>query len=223
MMFSAGTGKFSNTNCFLKYICFAAIIFFLAPCDSHAVVRRMIGPNVTMSYASSYVAIESGSVTVQNNASWTYATATGWFFDALFTPYISLRTNWFFYPTSINSNYKDFNKRPGEIPLHEMGFSVLRHFNLNPINPWFGAGPFMQFATINDVNSYILHALLSVGFDYEISEDTYFCPELMTGLGMKLVKSQSGQEGVQIDIPTGKDFSTSGIVVFIKIGVGKAF
>jgi hypothetical protein len=206
---------------FLRYICPAVIITFIAFSDSNAVVRRMIGPNITMSWASSYLAIESGSVTVQNDSSWTYATATGWFFDALLTPYISMRTNWFFYPTPINSKLEDMNKDLGEIPLHEMGFSVLRHFNFGSLNPWFGAGPFLQFATIDDVNSYILHALLSVGFDYEISEDTFLCPQLMSGLGMKLISSK--QQSVVIDVPTGKDFSTSGIVIFFKIGVGKAF
>jgi hypothetical protein len=187
----------------------------------YAAKRRMLGPNFTMSWASSYLAIDSSSVTVENDASWTYASATGWFFDYLLNPYISFRSNWFFYPAVINSSPKDMKARVGEIPLHEIGFAVLRHFNLQPINPWFGAGPFMQFSTLNDVNSYIVHAVLSAGFDYEFTEDTFICPELMWGIGARLLSSD--EETVQVNIPTGKDFTSSGIVIFFKLGVGKTF
>jgi len=204
------------------YLVLSFIILFTAAGNSYAAVRRMLGPNITMSWASSYLEIQSGSIKVQDDTSWDYATAPGWFFDYLATPYISLRTNWFFYPTSLNSNYKDFQKNNGQIPLHEAGFSVLRHFNLTPLNPWFGAGPFIQFATLDDVNSYIVHAVLSVGFDYEISEDVYFCPELMGGLGARLI-SRGTDKNVKIDVPTGRGFSSSGLVVFLKFGVGKAF
>lgn len=189
--------------------------------ELNAATRRMLGPNFTMSWASSYLAIDSASVKVQNNSSWTYASATGWFFDYMINPYISFRSNWFFYPAIINSKPDDMKDRAGEIPLHEIGFSILRHFNLQPINPWFGAGPFMQFSTIDDVNSYILHAILSVGFDYEIIEDTFICPEFMWGIGARLVSSN--QETVQVNIPTGKDFTSSGIVIFFKLGVAKSF
>lgn len=214
------TGRVRNGRYF-KCFCCIILMLFLISADSYAMVRRMIGPNVTMSWASSYLAIESGNITVQDNASWTYATATGWFFDALFTPYISLRMNWFFYPTPVNSDLRNVDEHPGEIPLHEIGFSVCRHFNAGPLNPWFGAGPYVQFATVDDINSYIVHILLSVGFDYEITDDVYLCPQLLSGLGMKIVKSE--ENSVVVDVPTGKNFSTSGIVIFLKLGVGKVF
>ncbi|HOP63807.1 MAG TPA: hypothetical protein PK906_10575 [Spirochaetota bacterium] len=197
------------------------ILGFVSDSSLYAAKRRILGPNLTMSWASSYLAIESGSVQVENDASWTYASATGWFFDYLLNPYISMRTNWFFYPSVINSDVRDIDQRAGEIPLHEVGFSVLRHFNLQPINPWFGAGPFMQFSTIDDPNSYIVHVLLSFGCDYEIMEDVFLCPELMAGIGARLISSD--EETVQIDVPTGEDFTSSGIVIFFKIGVGKSF
>jgi len=140
-----------------KKVCFSLFISFIIVLSSaeisSAAVRRMLGPNITMSWASSYLEIQSGSIKVQDDTSWDYATAPGWFFDYMVSPYISLRTNWFFYPTSLNNNYSDFRKTNGQIPLHEAGFSVLRHFNLTPLNPWFGAGPFIQFATLDDVNS----------------------------------------------------------------------
>jgi hypothetical protein len=198
-----------------------SFIVMAAENDLLAGKRRMLGPNFTMSWASSYLAIDSASVKVENDASWTYASATGWFFDYLLNPYISIRSNWFFYPAVINSSPDDMKYRAGEIPLHEIGFSVLRHFNLQPINPWFGAGPFMQFSTINDVNSYIIHAVISVGFDYEIAEETFICPELMCGIGARLLSSD--EETVQVNIPTGKDFTSSGIVIFFKLGVGRTF
>ncbi len=200
----------------------AIVIIFTAENSSFSAVRRILGPNITMSWASTYLAIESGSITVQNNPTWNSAFAPGWFFDYMITPYISLRTNWFFYPTSLNNNLKNFDKTNGQIPLHELGFSVLRHFDAGVLNPWFGAGPFVQFATPDDINSYIIHAVLSLGFDYEVSEDVYFCPELMGGLGARLI-SRGTDENVKIDVPTGRGFSSSGIVIFLKIGVGKAF
>ncbi len=209
-----------KNNCI--YLILAVSLLFAAATNSTAAVRRMLGPNVTMSWASSYLEIQSGSIKVQDDPSWDYATAPGWFFDYLVTPYISMRTNWFFYPTSLNHDLKDFNKTNGQIPLHEAGFSLLRHFNLSTINPWFGAGPFLQFATLNDVNSYIVHAMLSVGFDYEISDDTFFSPELMGGIGARII-SKSEDQDVQIDVPTGRGFSSSGFILFLKLGVGRVF
>jgi len=204
------------------YLCIIFVIIITASRDSSAGERRMLGPNITMSWASSYLAIESGSVSVQDNASWTYATAPGWFFDYLITPHVSIRTNWFFYPSLLNNDLRDYKETNGKIPLHEAGFSVLRHFSAGSLNPWFGAGPFVQLATLDDVDSYIVHVILSVGFDYEISEDVYFCPELMGGIGSRLIKSGE-DKNVVIDVPTGKGFSSSGIVIFFKIGFGKAF
>jgi len=198
-----------------------SFILFAAENSLHAAKRRMLGPSFTMSWASSYLAIDSASVQVENETSWTYASAAGWFFDYLINPYISFRTEWFFYPSVINCNPSDIKDKTGEIPLHEIGFSILRHFNLQPINPWFGVGPFMQFSTINDVNSYILHAVLSAGFDYEIDEETFICPELMWGIGARLLSSD--EETVQVNIPSGKDFTSSGIVIFFKLGVGRSF
>ena len=198
------------------------LIFIFISGDSIAGVKRMIGPNITMSWASSYLQIESGSVMIRNDASWNYATALGWFFDYQVTTYISVRSNWFFYPTSLNRNIKNFNDTNGQIPLHEIGFSVLRHFNGGKLNPWFGAGPFLQFATPGDVNSYIIHAVLSTGFNYELSTDTFFCPELMGGVGARLI-SRGEDQNVQIDVPTGRGFSSSGFVIFFKLGIGKAF
>jgi len=204
------------------YLCLTFLIILFSVSNSSAAVRRMLGPNVTLSWASSYLAIESGQVTVQDNSTWTYATAVGWFFDYMTTPYISLRTNWFFYPTSLSGRLNEFKEADGQIMTHEIGVSVLRHFNSSPLNPWFGVGPFLQFATIDDVNSYTIHAIISVGFDYEMTDDVYFCPELMWGIGSRII-SRSEDEDVQIDVPTGKDFSSSGIVVFFKLGIGKAF
>lgn len=205
----------------ISIILLICLIFLAADEKGHAGNRRMLGPNVTMSWASSYLSIESTAVNVEKDTSWTYASSTGWFFDYLVNPYISLRTNWFFYPALINTKPCDLGNHSGEIPLHEMGFSVLRHFNLQPLNPWFGAGPFMQFSTVDDPNSYILHAILSLGFDYEFTDETFFCPEFMWGIGTRLVSSKD--ETVQIDVPTGKDFTSSGIVIFFKLGVGKSF
>jgi len=204
------------------YLFFTFVIIISSVSNSSAAIRRMLGPNVTISWASSYLAIESGQVTVQSNPSWTNATALGWFFDYLVTPHVSLRTNWFFYPTSLSDGLSTVDDDKGQIMAHEMGLSVLRHFNSSPLNPWFGFGPYLQFATFDNVNSYTIHAILSLGFDYQLSEDVYFCPELMGGIGARLF-SQAKGEDVAIDVPTGGDFSSSGIVVFLKIGIGKAF
>ena len=194
-------------------------MFVLSPLD--AAQRRMLGPEINMSWVSSYLTINSGSVTVQNNATWSYATATGWFFDYLLNPYVSIRTHWFFYPDMINSGPAGLFERSGEINLHEAGLSVLRHFGKGYISPWFGAGPYLQFPTIDNVNAYVIHFMLSAGFDYELFEDVYFCPELMFGIGASFFTKDEGQ--VNIDVPTGRDFSTSGIVIFFKIGVAKSF
>jgi len=204
------------------YLYLTVIIFLFSVEYISAADRRMLGPNVTLSWVSNKLTIESGSVTVNNNSSWNYATAPGWFFDYLLTPYISLRSNWFFYPTMFQRNLKYIDEANGRVPLHEIGFSVLRHFNAGVLNPWFGAGPFLQFASIDDINSYVVHAILSVGFDYEISEDLFFCPELMGGIGARII-SQNENANMKIDVPTGRDFSSSGIVIFLKLGVGKSF
>ncbi len=198
------------------------LIIISAVSNSSAALRRMIGPSVIASWASSYLAIESSQVTVQDDPSWTNATALGWFFDYLATPYVSLRTNWLFFPTSTSKDFSNFKEDNGKIMAHEIGVSVLRHFDSYPLNPWFGFGPFVQFSTVDNVNSYTIHAILSFGFDYEIAEDVFFCPELMGGIGARLISQQEGQD-VAIDVPTGKDFSSSGIVIFLKFGVGKAF
>lgn len=201
---------------------FAVIIIMFYADYVSAADRRILGPNFTSSWASDKLAIESGSVTVKNSSSWDYATAPGWFVDYLLTPYISLRTNWFFYPTMFQHSPADIGKANGRVPLHEIGFSVLRHFDAGELNPWFGAGPFLQFASIDDINSYVVHAIISVGFDYEITEDIFFCPELMFGVGARII-SQSANDNLQIDVPTGRGFSSSGIVIFLKIGFGKSF
>lgn len=197
------------------------IILFSVECIS-AADRRMLGPNVTLSWVSNKLAIESGSVTVQKSSSWDYATAPGWFFDYLLTPYISLRTNWFFYPTMFQHNPIDIDEANGRVPLHEIGFSVLRHFNAGVLNPWFGAGPFIQFASVDDINSYVVHAVISLGFDYEICEGVFLCPELMGGVGARII-SQNENANLKIDVPTGRGFNSSGIVIFFKIGVGQSF
>lgn len=205
---------------------FYSIILFLiliiaSGDDLYAQRRRMLGANVNMSWASSYLTIDSTSVKVENNASWTYASAVGWFFDYMTTPHISFRSEWFFYPAAINSAPGEMKEHIGEMPLHEIGFSILKHYNFKPINPWVGAGPYMQFSTINDVNSYILHGMISFGCDYEFLDDTFFCPEFMCGIGVRIISSNSNT--VQIDVPTGKDFTTSGIILIAKLGVAKSF
>ena len=63
--------------------------------------------------------------------------------------------------------------------------------------------------------------MLSAGFDYEFLEDIYFCPEIVFGIGAGFFKT--GEGSVQVDVPTGPDFSTSGIVIFFKLGVAKSF
>ncbi len=204
-----------------KIMLYSALLVLLGGTGLYAGQRRLLGPNMTMSWASSYLTINSGSVTVQNDTTWTYATAGGWFFDYMINPYVSFRTQWFFYPEMINSKPEDMFDDTGRINLHEMGFSLLRHFGKGYVTPWFGAGPYLQFATIDSINSYILHVLLSVGFDYECFDDIYLCPELLCGIGAGLFKSD--EKNVVIDVPTGTDFSTSGIIIFFKFGVAKSF
>lgn len=204
------------------YLLIASVIIIFSVSNSSAAIRRMIGPNITLSWQSTYLAIESGNITVQDNAAWENATALGWFFDYLITPYVSLRTNWFFYPTSLGGNYTDLTEENGKITGHEIGVSVLRHFQGFQINPWFGFGPFVGFTTLDNINSYTIHAIFSVGFDYEISENVFFCPELMGGIGARII-SESEEKDVSIDVPSGGDFTSSGIVIFLKIGLGKAF
>ena len=79
-----------------KTILVSFIVLLFAGTNLYAGQRRLLGPNMTSSWASSYLTISSGSVKVENNASWTYATAGGWFFDYMVNPYISFRTQWFF-------------------------------------------------------------------------------------------------------------------------------
>ena len=121
----------------------------------------------------------------------------------------------------MNSGVDEMFTDAGKINMHEIGFSLLRHFGKGYISPWFGAGPYLQFATVDSINSYIIHILLSFGFDYELVDDIYLCPEIMGGIGAGLFKSDSNS--VVIDVPTGTDFSTSGIVIFFKLGVAKSF
>jgi len=161
-------------------------------------------------------------VSVQENPSWYYSTALGWFFDYLLTPYVSIRTNWVLYPASLDRSVSEFNNSNGQVEYHEIGFSVLRHFNSGQFDPWFGAGPYLQIATLDDVNSYVVYIFISTGINYEISEDVFFCPELTWGIGSRIISSSEDRD-VVINVPTGKDFSSSGIVVFMKFGVGKAF
>lgn len=197
------------------------VLLLCAVSPLEAAQRRMLGPEINMSWVSSYLTINKGSVTIQNNATWSYANACGWFFDYLLNPYVSIRTHWVLYPEMINSRPVDMFDRPGEIPLHEMGLSLIRHFGKGYVSPWFGAGPYLQFDTIDNINSYVFHATLSAGFDYEFMEDVFLCPEVMFGIGAAFFKEGNGS--VQVDVPTGPDFSTSGIIIFLKIGVAKAF
>jgi hypothetical protein len=145
----------------------------------------------------------------------------GLFFDYMVTPYISYRVDWFIYPAVINNQMYEGEIQYGAVELHAAGFSLLRHFNFKPINPWFGAGPYLQLSTVGDVDSYIIHLMLSTGFDYEIYPDTYLCPEFKFGIGTRIVSSD--EDSVVIDVPGTSDFSTSGIILFAKIGVAKAF
>ena len=207
---------------YLIGILFAVIIICVSERDSEAAIRRMIGPNIIMSWSSSYLTIDSGSATVSDQATWDYATAAGLFFDYMTTPHISFRTSWFCFPGVINKNYGNFDTGKREIILHDIGFSLLRHFNIVDIDLWFGAGMYWQFSTFSDIDSYIMYAVLSFGFDYEISEDIYLCPEFVTGVGARLIK-KSANEGVEIPLPTRKDFSSSGFTIFFKLGVAKAF
>ncbi len=203
-----------------KYFLLLLFVVFLHS-DLQADNRRMLGMGPVFSWASSYLTIEAGSVTVQDSAIWTYATAMGIFFDYRVNPYISYRTEWLIYPAVINDNIHENKKKFDVIELHAVGFSLLRHFNLKRINPWFGTGPYLQFSSIGDVDSYIIHLTLSAGFDYEIFPDTYLCPEFRFGIGMKIVRSDD--DSVVIDVPGASDFSTSGFILFAKIGIAKAF
>ncbi|HPS57809.1 MAG TPA: hypothetical protein PK514_06850 [Spirochaetota bacterium] len=198
---------------------FVLLLLVMSPLE--AAQRRMLGPEVNMSWVSSYLTVNSGSVTIQNNATWSYANACGWFLDYLLNPYVSMRTHWIFYPEMINSRPDEMFDHAGVISLHEIGISLIRHFGKGYVSPWFGAGPYIQFDTIDNINSYVFHATLSAGFDYECAEDVYFCPEIMFGIGAGFFKT--GKGSVQVDVPTGPDFSTSGIVIFLKLGVAKAF
>lgn len=203
-----------------KYFLLLLFVVFLHS-DLQADNRRMLGMGPVFSWASSYITFEAGSVTVHDSSTWTYATAMGVFFDYMVNPYISYRTEWFVYPAAINDNIHENKKKFAAIELQAVGFSLLRHFNLKRINPWFGTGPYLQFSSIGDVDSYIIHLTLSAGFDYEIFPDTYLCPEFRFGIGMKIVRSDS--DSVVIDVPGASNFSTSGFILFAKIGIAKVF
>ena len=190
--------------------------------DLQASLNRMMGPNLITSWSSSYLIIDSGSATVNDKSAWTSATAVGWFFDYKTTPHVSFRTSWFCFPSFINKDYDNFNRDNREVNLHDIGFSLLRHFNISDIDLWFGSGIYWQFSTFSNINSYTLYATLSFGIDYEITDGLYLCPEIVTGLGMKLIK-RSEQDKVEIEVPTGSNFSSNGFVVFFKLGVAKAF
>ena len=207
---------------YLIRLLFVVTIISAADRDSEAAIRRMMGPNITMSWASSYLTINSNSITVNDKSTWSYATAVGWFFDYMATPYVSFRTNWFCFPSVINRSYDNFSNSKSEINLHDVGFSLLRHLDIADIDLWFGAGIYWQFSTLSDINSYIMHTVLSFGFDYEINEDIYLCPELITGVGMRLIKKSENKD-VVIAVPTGKNFSSSGFLIFFKLGIAKAF
>jgi hypothetical protein len=200
-------------------IAVAGLFFALTPLE--AAQRRMIGPEFNMSWVSSYLTIHSSSVTIQNDTTWSYANACGWFFDYMLNPYVSVRSHWLFYPGLLNSRADRMFDKIGEISLHELGFSLIRRFGKGYVSPWFGAGPYLQFNTIDNLNSYVFHAMLSAGFDYEFLEDIYFCPEIVFGLGASFFKTDEGS--VQVDVPTGAGFSTSGIVIFFKLGVARSF
>lgn len=205
----------------MKKFYFLLLIVFFLQGDLLANKRRMAGAGPVFSWASSYITIEAGSVTVQDNPTWTYATAVGFFFDYLINPYISYRTEWVIYPAVINHNMNISKKEYGVIELHSAGFSLLRHFNFRYFNPWFGAGPYLQFSSIGDVDSYVLHLMLSTGFDYEIYPGTFLCPDIKFGIGTRIVSSDN--DSVIIDVPGANDFSTSGIIIFARIGVARAF
>ena len=207
---------------YLISILFIVTIINAAERDSQAAMRRMMGPNIAMSWSSSYFRIDSGSVTMADQSSWNYATAIGWFFDYMTTPYISFRINWICFPSIINKSYDNFNNTKSEINLHDLGFTLLRHLNIDYMNLWFGAGLYWQFSTPANIDSYILYSILSFGLDYEISEDIYLCPEFITGVGMRLIK-KSEDEDIVIDVPSGRNFSSNGFVMFFKLGIAKAF
>ncbi len=183
--------------------------------------HRLVGGQLVPSFASSYLNIESKSIKVQENASWAYASGFGFFFDYQANPYISFRFDWFFYPGLMNTSTENSGENLSRIKVNEAGFTVKRHFEGNLFNPWFGAGPYMQYTVPNEVDSYVLHILLSFGFDYEISDGVFLCPDFKVGLGIKLISSS--EDSVVVELPSGSDFSTSGIVVFMKIGLARSF
>lgn len=205
----------------MKRYFFLLLIAVFLHSDLLANNRRMLGVGPIFSWASTYLTLEAGSVTVRDNADWTYATAMGLFFDHMVNPYVSYRTEWFIYPAILNNNINESKKEFSAIELHAVGVSLLRHFNLRNINPWFGAGPYLQFSSLGNVDSYILHLILSTGFDYEISPGVYLCPDFKIGIGMRLIRSDD--DSVVIDVPGASDFSTSGFVFFTRIGIAKAF
>lgn len=221
------TGNGENTNFPMlfsskKYKFLFSIILVVFLCtDSMAIQKRMLGFQFIPSFASSYLTIESTSVKVNESSSWAYASAVGFFFDYMINPYISFRFDWFLSPGLLNSNMSDLSKNLSRIKVHEAGFTLKRHFEGNIFNPWFGAGPYIQHTAPNEINSYVIHVLLSAGFDYEITEDVFLCPDLKFGLGMQLISSDD--ESVTVELPSGGDFSTSGIVFFIKLGIAKSF
>lgn len=204
------------------YFFYSLLIIIFVSTGSSAAIRRMMGPSVALTWSSSYLEIDSGSVSVQEDPSWSYSTGVGWFIDYLITPYVSIRTNLLMCPGILNKRPGEFNDAKGQMRHNELGFLLLRHLNGGEFSPWFGAGPSLQVSTFDDVNSYILFLYLSVGLDYEISEDVYFCPEMAIGIGSGIVSSDENSN-VVIDVPSGKSFSSSGIVTYIKLGVGKAF
>jgi len=210
---------------FLRSLCIASAIFVFSGAfvseNLFAVQRRMVGVQFVPSFASSYLNIESKSIKVQEDASWAYASSFGFFFDYMMNPYVSFRFDWFFSPGLINTAYKDLGTNSTKIKVNEAGLTVKRHFEGNVLNPWFGAGPYIQYTAPAEYDSHVLHFLLSFGFDYEIADTIFLSPDFKFGLGMKLISSED--DSVVVELPSGSDFSTSGIVVFFKLGLAKSF
>ena len=223
MKISCDVGIFKKKY-FLSILFAIFVIIISITRESQASINRMLGANIITSWSATYLNIDSGSVTVNENSTWAYATAIGCFFDYKTTPHISYRTSWFSFPSFINKDYNNFNTTNTEVNLHVIGFSLLRHFNIidNDSDIWFGSGIYWQFSAFENIDSYTMYATLSFGFDYKISEDVYLCPELVAGLGMKLIRRSEDDE-ISIDVPTGANFSSSGLVVFFKLGAAKAF
>ncbi len=202
------------------------IMFFFLSClfssqGIQAKQHRFLGAEFVSSFSSSYLNIESSSIRVDDNASWTRSYALGCFFDYKFHPNIALRLDWFFLPEFLNSGMDALDSRFSRVELYEAGFLLKRYFQSNVLDSWFGAGISLQYVLIDDFNSYVIHFLLAFGFDYEIYEDVFLCPEIQSGLGMKLLSSND--DSLVIDLPTGSDLSTSGIVIFAKLGFAKSF